>query len=454
MVEALGQEVSSTALSFWEGFSDTVAGGASTVLGEMGEVSSTAKQAELALRNPEDPSSRRVLAGWGAGHAFGHLVTRTPVGGLFGGFVGAGAGGGANEVSKEVALGRTVKDSSLASLPAFRRLANVHKAKEDQGSLPVASPEDVAAAVGPGVVGPGVVVANAAMEGGADAAAGVGGTAVAGGGFIGSSATTAASDTATAVGRKGADADYSDSGGGGDGGLPADVDASDMLIYSVLAGSKPAAADQQPLSSPTSHGSVSRPRSAASGAASGSGVFKGSGGVGATLQEEESMVPAFFSSSITSVVSFSPFGDSGSSSSSSGGDGNDNGGSALDVPLLYNMVNRRYYTAWSTPPKKKTAALSRGVQLAAAAAAGAVVGGPGALSALEPRWAIWTREMTLFVHRYEYASEEEARADFERWVYVRVLTDPQHQEVDARAGWHAAPKGPLRDIRSTINASR
>ncbi len=35
-------------------------------------------------------------------------------------------------------------------------------------------------------------------------------------------------------------------------------------------------------------------------------------------------------------------------------------------------------------------------------------------------------------------------------VYVRVLTDPDNAEAAAQSGWHAAPEGPLADIRATI----
>ena len=70
------------------------------------------------------------------------------------------------------------------------------------------------------------------------------------------------------------------------------------------------------------------------------------------------------------------------------------------------------------------------------------------------RWAIWTRDVGYEVHRYPFPSEEAARAQFDRWVYVRVLTNSQHQEVAWSAGWHVAPEVPLADIRDAIEKNK
>ena len=54
------------------------------------------------------------------------------------------------------------------------------------------------------------------------------------------------------------------------------------------------------------------------------------------------------------------------------------------------------------------------------------------------------------VHRYAFGSEAEARAQFDRWVFVRILADGAHAEVASSAGWHVSPEAPLRDIREAI----
>jgi hypothetical protein len=390
------------------------------MLEEMGEVSEVAKSAHLALSDPNDPSSRRVLAGMVAGATLGTLVTLNPVGGIIGGLVGAGAGAGANEVSKEMALGRSVKDSSLAALPAYRRLRSVQEAKEDQGSLPLARPEDVAAAARRRS-------RRRRSSGGKGHGAGKGGQRRGDGSNGGDGSSSSSSSSGGGGG-----------GGGGDNGE--ELGASDVLIYSVLASSKRSdSAPRVDASGPGGGGSKSSQAAAA-------------GGRQAQGEDDDGSFVSFISSSITSsmatVSSLSPFGDSGDNkndNSNGNSNGNGNGNSSLSSPFLnnivmpggqgvktgYNVVNRRHYTYWSSSAS----------------------GGGVRLSALEPRWAIWTREMLTFVHRYEYNSEAEARAEFERWVYVRVLTDPQHNEVDSRGGWHAVPERPLADIRAAIKAN-
>jgi hypothetical protein len=132
-------------------------------------------------------------------------------------------------------------------------------------------------------------------------------------------------------------------------------------------------------------------------------------------------------------------------------------------PLLLAQASRlnpingqRYFVYSSNPARAVAGSVGRddvaGAQSFASSAAegSSVPANPPAGSSAACRWAIWTRDVGYEVHRYPYPSEAAARAQFDRWVFVRVLTGPHHAEVAWSAGWHAAPDAPLRDIRDAI----
>jgi len=108
--------------------------------------------------------------------------------------------------------------------------------------------------------------------------------------------------------------------------------------------------------------------------------------------------------------------------------------SPTQTPQTNVITGRRYFTYSGNAAKARPGSLPRD-------------------DAGKPRWAIWTRE-NFEVHRYPYASEAEARRDFAKWVYVRILTSPHHAEIEVNSGWHAAPLIPLTDIRAAIAANR
>jgi hypothetical protein len=114
-----------------------------------------------------------------------------------------------------------------------------------------------------------------------------------------------------------------------------------------------------------------------------------------------------------------------------------------------NPINGQRYFVYSSNPARAVAGSVARDDLAGAQSASEGSSVPAGGSAL-CRWAIWTRDVGYEVHRYPYPSEAAARAQFNRWVYVRVLTGPNHAEVAWSAGWHAAPDAPLRDIRDAI----
>jgi hypothetical protein len=107
---------------------------------------------------------------------------------------------------------------------------------------------------------------------------------------------------------------------------------------------------------------------------------------------------------------------------------------AMQRPI-YSPLIGRYFTTYSSNPLK--------------AQAGSIQRDDND----RKRWAIWTRE-AFKVIRFAYDDEQEARADFNKWVYVRLLTDEDNNEVEWNDGWHPAPKQPLADIRKAIELNK
>mmetsp|Transcript_12355 Transcript_12355/g.14908 ORF Transcript_12355/g.14908 Transcript_12355/m.14908 type:complete len:309 (+) Transcript_12355:3-929(+) len=176
-----------------------------------------------------------------------------------------------------------------------------------------------------------------------------------------------------------------------------DIDDSDILLLSLLA------------SRGTQHNNAQKE------AADGQALV-----LHPTAKETDNVGDGSFSSyfgSMPNVFEFSPLGSTSNM--------------AMQQPTFSPLIGR-YFTIHSSHPSK--------------AIPGSIIRDDGG----KKRWAIWTRE-AFKVIRFAYESEQEARADFNKWVYVRILTDENNVEVDARNGWHPAPQHPLADMRAALS---
>ena len=286
------------------------------------------------------------------------------------------------------------------------RMKAMHEAEVDQGELPTADAAAIEAAFRR------AEESRAASELGAQPESYTSDAAAAAVGF----STGAA---AGATGTTGGDGSSSSSGGENTAATPPDMEASDVLLFAMVAGGGGEAAAM----------AAERERAVAARAAE----------KAREEQEPGRKVAAFL------------FG------------GMDRGPlppENLPQASRLNPINgRRYFVYSSNSARAVAGSVARddwaGAQSVAEVVQGGSSGnGSGNGNEGECRWAIWTRDVGYEVHRYPFPSEEAARAQFDRWVYVRVLTNPLHQEVAWSAGWHVAPEVPLADIRDAIEKNK
>jgi hypothetical protein len=200
------------------------------------------------------------------------------------------------------------------------------------------------------------------------------------------------------------------------------IDDSDIFILSMLsARAQPNTKEPPPPTSSSSQASIAKKRT--------SNTKKKEDNTESSLVETASEITSFLGALVPSTDMFD-------FTSSTNNNNNNNGGSIDQVhSAQYSPLVRRYFIIYSSKPNKAC---------------------PGSIlrdNQGKKTWAIWTRE-SFKVIRFAYDSEEEARADFNKWVYVRILTDEDNNEVDYRDGWHPAPKRPLADIRQAISLNK